>query len=228
MRKFAIVSFLVLMVAAAQAGVIADIQQGVYTEGDMVTVENAVVVVARYNGAYITELPVGPYAGIWVYTNDGSLLPGDIVTVTGEYKEYYDLSEIDASTYVIGASWAVTSTGPIVDPFSVTAAEVLGDPEAYEGVSICITDGMIGTVAASTYGEWSVEVLASGEAIVMDDYWFDDTTVVVGQCYDHACGIWDYGYGAYKLQPFADGIDVVECAVPATETNFSAVKGLFK
>ena len=176
MRKFAIVSFLVLMVAAAQAGVIADIQQGVYTEGDMVTVENAVVVVARYNGAYITELPVGPYAGIWVYTNDGSLLPGDIVTVTGEYKEYYDLSEIDASTY----------------------------------------------------GEWSVEVLASGEAIVMDDYWFDDTTVVVGQCYDHACGIWDYGYGAYKLQPFADGIDVVECAVPATETNFSAVKGLFK
>ena len=38
---------------------------------------------------------------------------------------------------------------------------------------------------------------------------------------------WTYSYGAWELNPFADGIEKVDCAVPTDPVSFGQVKSLF-
>ena len=225
MRKIAIALLAVVFAAAAHAGVISDIQQGVYAEGDPVQVMGATVVDVTYNGAFITELPVGPYSGIWLYAgSDHGMLPGDVVDVQGIYIEYYDLSEIDASDGVI----QVTSSGPVPTPYSLTAAELMADPEAFEGVAICLTDGFMITEIRD-YGEWVAHAMESDVDVVFDDYWFEQPTEdMIGDCFNYACGCLYFSFGEYKLEAFADGIEFVDCAVPTEKTSFSHVKSLFR
>ncbi len=229
MKTLATVLMLTLVAAAAQAGVIADIQQGVYTEGDLVTVTDAVVTGATGNGAFITELPVGPYSGIWVYAgSDHGMVEGDVVTITGVYTEYYDLSEISVPDAGDDGMITITAQGEAPTPYSVTAAEYLADPEVFEGVSICITDGMQVNDVPNQYGEWYATVLDTDMEIMFDDYFYDTSTVMAGQCYNHACGAVYYSFGAYKLQAYADGIEVVDCTVPVESSSLSSIKGLFR
>lgn len=230
MRKFAIAIMVVMLAAAAQAGVIADIQQGVYNEGDQVEVIGAISMGVTYNGAFITELPVGPYSGIWVYLGSGhTVVDGDVVNVQGVYEEYYDLSEINAGD----GAYAVTDNVPMPAPFSLTGAEYAVDPEVFEGVAICITDGFMVTGEQNEegewpFGEWYATTIESGVEIKFDDYWFDDTTVLPGACYNYACGCLTYSYGEYKLEAYADGIVFVDCTVPTESTTLSEVKALFR
>jgi hypothetical protein len=231
MKKLATVLMLTLIAAAAQAGVIADIQQGVYAEGDLVTVTDAIVTADGGNGVFITETPVGPYSGIWVYTDsDHGLMAGDVVTVTGQYIEYYDLSEISVPDAGEDGAITVTDQTEVPAPYDLTAAEYLADQEAFESVMICITDGMQVTEAPNQYGEWvAAEWNDPSLEIVFDDLLgYDDTTVEVGQCYNWACGVVYYSFGQFKLEAFVDGIEVVECTVPVEGNSLTELKGLFR
>ena len=228
MRKSAIVLFVILLAAAAQAGIISDIQQGLVPEDTMVQIGNATVTGAAYNGCFITELPVGPYSGIWVYLGeDHTVVDGDIINVVGQYVEYYGLSEINVGGIPDGV-YEVVGGGELPTPFFLTAAELYVDPEVFESVAICITDGMMVQDVPSSYGEWYADVLDSDLVIMFDDFWYDASTVMAGHCYNHACGVLTYSYSNYKLEAYADGIEVVDCTVGTEASTLTEIKGIFR
>ena len=218
---------LTLMAGAAVAGSIVDLQMGAYTIGDEVVVPSAVVTGVRSNGAFISEDPNAPYAGVWVYTGSApGVAVGDLVDVKGLYEEYFDFTEINVSTDLTGY---VTMTGVhngTIYPLPVTVADI---GEAYEGCFIKVTDGMTVTTAPNSFGEWVVESYETpGTFLKLDDYWYDDTTVALGDCYNCATGVLIYSFGEYKLEPFADAICVTDCTVANETLGFGALKTLFR
>ncbi len=231
MKRLAIVfSFLLVAVCAQSVFAVAaptifDIQNGVYLEGDVVTIENVVVTAIRYNGIWVEEAPYGAYNGIWVYMGSTTNVPGDIVNVTGTYAEYYGLTELNAS----GGLVEVVGSGAVPAPTVMTAASMLADPEPWVSCLITISDGMNITETSDVlgHGYWTAQTI-SGDILNFDDYLYDDTTVLLGQCYNNATGILEYTYSTYRMEPFADGYPLVDCVVDAEETSFGSVKSLFR
>ena len=117
------------------------------------------------------------------------------------------------------------------EPAGDPAWYIVVDGEPYESVFICVTDGLIVTTAPNTYGEWVTQSHETPQHTLMfDDYWYDDTTVSVGDCYNWAGGILMYSFGAYKLEPFAGtrGIGLTGCAVEAEAFSFGQLKALYR
>jgi len=230
MKNAIVVSLVLIAAVAAQAGTIVDLQMGAFVEGDEVTVTGAVVVAERYNGVFISEDPNAPYAGVWVYTGAApAAVVGDLVDVKGLYEEYYDFSEINVSTDATGYLTVTGSHTGTLYPLPVTVAQLVADGEPYESCFIKVTDGMTVTEAPNSYGEWTVESYESpGSFLVMDDYWYDDTTVALGDCYNCATGVLYFSFGAYKLEPFADAICLTDCTVANEDMDFSSLKALFR
>jgi len=233
MKRITIALLLILGCVAAQAGVIVDIQTGLVPEDTHVVVENAVVTGVLYNGFFIGETLPGPYTGIWVYDGGANIVAkGDIVTVAGMYEEYWGLSEINVTTDPEGVVTNLGSGG-CCNALNVTIAElnaaIAADNDAYESVWINVVDGMIVTGAPSSYGIWDVESYDTpGEFLLMDDYWYDDATVVVGDCYFCATGIYVWNFDQWKLDPFEDGVSIVDCSVANETMTFGDVKCLYR
>lgn len=236
MRRLATLTLLLLAIGAgaAQAGVIRDVQMGLVPLNSIVTVENAIVTGVRYNGVFISEIPNGPYAGIWVYTGSYAhgLVEGDLCSVRATYIEYYDLSELDFNVTPAADRFIYkTGEGPIYPSYCLTLPELLADPEQFESGFICITSGLTVIQGPNSYGEWIVALWEDPtRTFRFDDYWYDDTTVVVGHCYNWAGGILYYGFGNFMLEAFAGtrGIEIVDCAVPATPMSLGQIKALYR
>lgn len=229
MKRIAIALLLTIIAATAvQAATITELQTGVHTPGDILDIAGVIVVginTGSSNGFWIAEAPFGATNGVYAYGPNADVAVGDILDIVGgEYAEYYDLTEyktFDAMTTV------VSSGNPVPAPSMMTADELYADAEPWEGCAIMLTDGMIVTVAASQYGEWTATTMG-GTDVLFDDYMFDDTTVLVDQCYNSVTAIVDYTYGAYKLQPFVDGVELVDCAVATESSTLDAVKSLYR
>jgi len=229
--KLIVSAFLVtVMAGAAFAGTIVDLQMGAFAEGDEVVVASAVVVGATDSGAFISEDPNAPYAGVWVYTgSDPMVVTGDLVEVKGLYEEYFDLTEINVSADGTGYFNKLGEHDGAITPLYVTMAQLDTDAEPYEGCYIAIVDPMMVTEAPNTYGEWAVESqLTPGTFLVMDDFFYDDTTVTLGDCYCCASGALTYSFGAFKLEPFADAICIIDCAVSNEDLSFGELKTQFR
>ena len=205
-----------------------DLNTGVVPAGTMVDILGGSVVVTsvRYNGFSCTDLAAGPYTAIWVYTG---VVPAvqidDLVEILGgEYKEYYELSEIDMTTF--GGTWAVVGSAPA--PCIVkTAAQLMADPEAWESHVITVCDGMTVTAMLS-YGEWTAQSYDSGVVLNFDDYYYDETQLSVGTCYMGAIGLWTYSFEVWKLNPLSYGICIVDCTVGDEAMSFGQVKSLYR
>ncbi len=228
MKRFALVFVLLLVALAAQsvtAATIFDIQNGMYAEGDTLTVTGVTVVATRYNGIWVAEAPFGAYNGIWVYMGSTTNVPGDIVDVTGVYAEYYGLTELNAS----GGSVVVTGSGAVPAPTVLSAASLMADPEPWESCQVTISDGMsvIETSDVLGHGYWTCQML-DGTVVNFDDYFYDDTTVLLGQCYNNATGIWEYTWSQFRMEPFVDGYPLVDCVVADEAVSFGSVKSLFR
>lgn len=228
MNRIVTVFLLCLVAVGSQAGVISDIQTGLIAENTNLDMYNVTVVATRYNGFFAAEPPFGANNGIWVYTGSSTgAMPGDVVNIQGGlYYEYYGLSEVEA-TATVGAVVTILGPGAVPAPSYVEAADLLANPEPWESCFIMVTDGMQVTVAPNSYGEWFAEALGGG-TVMFDDYWYDDTTVLVGDCYNHAAGLLNYNFNAFKLEVLVDGIEVVNCAIDNDEASFGAVKALFR
>jgi len=121
-------------------------------------------------------------------------------------------------------------TLPVPAPNVVSAADIWNggpDAEAWESCMITVQDGMQVTAAANAYGEWYATAL-DGTVVMFDDYWYDDTQVMLQQCYNNATGILNYSFNDFKLEAFADGIELVDCGVDAQDISFSSVKALYR
>ncbi len=229
MRKL-VIALVLLCTSSAFAGAIYDLQfGGTYALNDEVTVEDAVVTGVRYNGVFINEQVNGPYTGVWVYTGVApGVAVGDLVDVKGLYKEYFDLTEIDVSADLTGyLTFDSIHLGSLV-AVGMSIAALNADPEPWECGFIQITSGMMVTQIL-TYGEWEVESAdAPGQFLVMDDYWYDELTVTVGDCYLCAVGVLMYNFGIYKLEPFFENICLVDCSVGNEDMTFGQVKSLYR
>jgi hypothetical protein len=228
MKTIVTVSLLLLMAVTAQAGTIYDIQTGVDPEGSLVTPNGVVVVAVRYNGIFVSEAPYTAYHGIWVYTGtDHGFVEGDVVAICGEYKEYYDLSEVDIVAAGLYGSCIKVGEQAVPAPTLITAADLLADQEPWESCMITVVDGMEVTDITLGNGEWET-TCEDGSLIRFDDFWVDFASIALETCFQSATGIYYYSYSNFKLEAFADGIDPVNCSVATDVLTFSGVKALYR
>jgi 5'-nucleotidase / UDP-sugar diphosphatase len=233
MKNFAIVALLVaLSVSAVSAQsvstTIPDIRAGLVPANSQVDIlgGSAIVTVVRYNGFAATDLAAGPYSAIWVYTGGApTVVAGDIIDiVNGEYKEYYDLSEIDMGTFA--GTVTVVGSG-VVPALPMTLADVLLDPEAWESHVLTVTDGF--TISAlGSYGTWTADSYGTGLSLAFDDYFYDETGLLLGDCYLGVTGLYTYSFGAYTMNPLVDGLTVVDCTVGNEVMNFGELKSSYR
>lgn len=235
MRRFLMVlSIIALGAVTANAGGIVECQTGFYPVDSHVDITNAVVTGTHTYGVFINETWNAPYTGIWLYLGTDwqdtwSLVPGDLVNVGGLYIEYYDYSEIDLVDDVDGYCLEI-GTAPIPAPLPLTLADFNADPEPYECCMIQIVDGLTVTDLPG-YNQWTAESFEDpGQFLLFHDYWYDFSTVSLGDCYNMAQGILVYGYGAYKLEPFAgeDGIELTDCTIPVQEITFEGLRAMYR
>ncbi len=203
-----------------------DIRTGLVPEGTQLNVNGAIVTAVRYNGFSCTDPAAGPYTAIWVYTSvDPAVVPGDVVDIMdANYQEYYGLSELNMTTY--SGTWTVVGSAP-VPALVMTLADVQADDEAWESHVITLTDGFMVTELLN-YGQWNATSADSGLVLMNDDYFFDSSVLQVGDCYNGVVGMYTYSYGDYKLNPLADGLMLVDCAVANDSVSFSRVKALYR
>ena len=182
-----------------------DIQKGTIPENTVVTVENAVVtsgLTFKKDGFFIQDPMGGEYSGIYVYVgmNPDALMPtpGDVVTVTGLYTEYYTMSQLSASQ---AGDVMVTGTAAELAPAVVAAADIAtGGPKAenYESVLVRV-EGVTVATAADNFGEWTVD-----GGLHVDDLFFaaaDWTKPNPGDTFASLTGPLNFSFDNTKISP---------------------------
>ncbi|MCX4241688.1 single stranded DNA-binding domain-containing protein [Paraliomyxa miuraensis] len=180
-----------------------EIQQGMVTVGDLVLVEDVVVTTPWDFGGdtyWVQDPAGGAYSGISVYMPSAGAFvpsPGDVVTLCGEYDEYFDQSQLQ-----IAAAGDVTASGngPVPAPEMLTAEDLGSDPpaEQWEGVLVRIGPTTV-TTAANMFGEWEVD-----DVLLLDDLFFMMASwpnPAVDTMYTSITGVLTYSFNNYKLAP---------------------------
>ncbi|MDP7114140.1 MAG: hypothetical protein QGH45_19370 [Myxococcota bacterium] len=199
-----------------ETATIYEIQEGEVNEGP-VTVEDVVVTSGlmepysscEWSGFFVQEQSGGPYSGIMVALQVADfpgfeVNVGDVVTVSGDYSEFYDLSEL---TIASPDDVEVTDTGAAVSP--ATFDDPCGiDYEAYEGVLIKLQATgypLEVTTAIDEYGEFELN-----SCLAVDDAFFENESCGTsnetpdppqGTYLTALTGVMTYTYEAYKLEP---------------------------
>ena len=134
MKKIVLALLLITLasvgIAQACGDSIYDIQTTPALVGTLGVPCDVIVTATRSNGFFGQQVttavnPNGEYSGIWVYTGtDMGYVPGDIISVCGEIKEYYDLTEIDVPAAGLYGYTLMTGSGAPLAPHIVDAATV--------------------------------------------------------------------------------------------------------
>lgn len=183
------------------------LQQDAVCKGtEMITVTGAVVtspLTFNKNGFYIQDPMGGEYSGIFVFIgpdNPNMIVtnPGDIVTVTGAYDDFYGAAQIEVTS---AAGVMVTGTTDVPTPEVVATADIAtGGPkaEAYEGVLVQVND--VAAVAdLMDHNEWSVD-----DDLRIDDLFFamaDWTIPPPGTAYTSIAGPLAFTFDNTKIAP---------------------------
>ena len=151
-------------ICPAETASVYNIQNGTISEGADVHVEGLVVTGLSGVGFAAQDPDGGEYSGLYVYTSsDPGVSVGDLVTVDGTVTEYFEETEIVAS------SWTVSGTGTVTAE-ALTATEAAD--EAWEGVLVTVS----GSVTDSSY-----DCVVDGENCADAELWEIDSAVL---CYD--------------------------------------------
>ena len=233
MKRLALALLLTMVAFGAQARPIYDLEVGgLYTEGDYVEVICAVVTASATYGVSIAEDPFGMGNSTWVYLGYGhGTEVGSIVNVYGVYAEYYGLTEIDVGHYdgTDGDAYfnVVGTCTEMPAPIYITAADIMAAPEHYESCIVWLTDGFH-VATAPDGGEWTAYSHETGATITFENYWYDESTIVVDQCANWALGMWTFNWDEFKIAVFEDGFPVVDCAVDAESETWGGLKSLYR
>ncbi|MBD3334287.1 MAG: hypothetical protein GF355_02120 [Candidatus Eisenbacteria bacterium] len=198
-----------------------DIQLGMFDEGAPVTADSVVVTATGFWGFSVQEPEPHDtfgfeWSGIWVYTDNthlGDVKRGDLISVSGTYEEYFDLSEIDITG---GGSFTVISEDyPIPEPVDVLISEVNDTgvlAENYESVLIRVDrdDPTLYAREPDQYDEWYLSTdptIGQGDSLLMEhisadpegDFLYESPEA--GTELEFSQGILTYNYDSYKLAP---------------------------
>ena len=147
---------------------------------------------------FVQESGGGAYSGISVYSHGmptGELSPGDHLTVTGGYSEFYEVSQIYLE------EWEVTSSGDAPGPWTAPHPAHLaqGDvAEMLEGVLVRVVD--VETTHTQPdcphdYGEF--EVTGGLRIDDLGPHW----DARLGDVFSSITGPLHYSFGNYKVEP---------------------------
>lgn len=183
---------------------------------------NCLIVTAQLHDAtetldafYAADVGGGEYSGIKIVLPKGTapaLAIGDVVSMVGDLKEYYCLTEFEP----IGVKDPFGNIGAPVATL-ITAETLNADPEKWEGVLVKFEGVKVESL--DDYGGFKIE-----GGIIVDDMIFADLAPLEEGCvYSELVGVIEFGYGMYKLLPRNAG-DLVaasgDCEVvqPSTTT----------
>ncbi|HOX42721.1 MAG TPA: hypothetical protein PK668_03935 [Myxococcota bacterium] len=180
--------------------------------GSAVTLREVVVTTTMIEGTsasttpdsfWVSEPEGGEWSGVFVYApelEDG-VQPGDLVNLRGMVQEFYDYTEVVATTVVV-----LESGHPLPPPSVVTTDQIAtggSDCERWESVVVRVEDVTLSN-ADLGYGDFGVRP-ASGEGLELtvgpkfdSNYYFVKT---VGLAFAHLDGVLEYSYSAFRLQP---------------------------
>ncbi len=225
MTRIAIIlSLSILLAVSAAAGTIHDIRTGLVPRGSLVEVEGALVTTVQGNSFTVTELPAGPYTGIWVYLGSApSVNAGDVVNIRGFYRDNFGRDEINMR-WPSDAGATVTGSAPLPD-IQLTTSQIVADPQAWVSSLITITDGVI-VMEMLPRGQWRGTSVETSLDVVFDDYFFDYATVDLGDCYNNAHGLFTWHDGAYVFKVLS--VALTDCTIANESLSFGQVKVLYR
>ena len=172
---------------------------GTVSDGDPVELSGVVVtsnMTSDGKAFFVQDYGGGEWSGVYVYvgTSGATVSKGDTVNISGVSKEYFDLTEVDAST----GSVTILDTDDAPPVVATVLTETPSDWEPYEGCLLELTDVTI-TSAVDAYGQASTSYGA-----FIDDLLYTPT-VSNGDVYSAIRGPLYYSYSEWKVEPEADG-----------------------
>ena len=186
-----------------QADTIFDIQMGKFKVMDPVTVDGVIAtsgLTFKKDGFFVQDPKGGEYSGIFVYIggNKVTVAPGDVLTISGTYDEFFTYSEIKVA---MAADVKKTGTAPVPAPAVVTSAEVAtggAKAENYEGVLVQVKNAKV-TTAIDMNQEFIVDM-----KLRVDDLFIEKANWVnpmVNDTFTSITGNLAYTFDNFKLAP---------------------------
>ena len=182
-----------------------DIQQGKVPEDTVVTLENVVATTGltfKKDGFFVQDPMGGEWSGIYIYINQNpdmlAIQAGDVVTITGLYTEFFDMSQLSAGQ---AGDVIVTGTDMVPDPILVAPADIATGgsmTENYESVLVRVEDVTV-TAPADNFGEWTVD-----DDLRVDDLFFamgDWPNPNPGDTFTSITAPLTYSFDNFKLAP---------------------------
>ncbi|MBM4355483.1 MAG: hypothetical protein FJ109_17125 [Deltaproteobacteria bacterium] len=164
----------------------------------------------KLDGFFVQDVGGGEYSGIKVVLDKGTapvLKVGDVVNLVGDLKEYYCLTEFDATNIVVTGK-TETPTAAAVQPADVAADAATS--EKYEGVLVKLEGVPVAEV--DQYGN----IVLEGGAVVNDAI-TDLPKVAAGCKYESLVGVIDYSFKQYLVLPRSLEDLVLDESVPCEE-----------
>lgn len=184
--------------------IIQRIQQGDIEQESSVMVTDVVVVSrAGFEGFFISDGSTAPFSGIYVYHPNAATLSievGDLVTLVGLVREYFDLTQIVMNE---DAEVRVDGTGSTPDPVSISMEE-LCDPEsaeAWEGMLVSVDNVTVNDVAV--FGGFSFQGREGGCTIDANPMIapIDIGRLFFGQSISRVTGLLHFAFDAFQILP---------------------------
>lgn len=182
------------------ATTIVDVQTGAVAPDGGVTIENVIVTGVRgTTGFWAQDIGGGASSGMYFFAQAAGTFPtgiavGDQVTVSGTYKEFFELSEVILSTVDI------TSSGNVVTINDVTLADA--SLEEWESCLVNVTSATAMTVGAAPNMYKEFPVTNGTVSLKVDDFIFDSSASFVnGAPVTTLRGVLNYSFNERKLLP---------------------------
>jgi len=185
-----------------------DIQSGVISSNSTVTLSGIVVTGVKPGGNGIDfwaqDAGGGQYSGIYFFDKnnhtDLSIAVGDVVTVTGQYQEYYQAGSTFSLSEIVPSTMTIDSPGggtPVAS--DVTTADLKnGVAEPWEGCLVNVTGSPAVTSLSLGFGEYGIGT----EKIHVDKAIYDSFYPrIQDELVTKLVGLVDYGFKNFHVDP---------------------------
>lgn len=179
-------------------------------------------------GVFVQQKGGGQYSGIYVIGSKtseiGQVKPGDIITITGDVKDYFCATQISNKFTTIEAGTAIpTAITVTTDDIGDIAGKVKTEP--YEGVLVQLENVVVGPEALGSdgkpHGDYYIGKTADDKALRMGSAFFGiymsdkEGTVFTpkyptGTKLGSVTGVLEYSFGTYRLVITKDPQGVVK------------------
>lgn len=183
---------------------IKDVQKGVFPEGTEVDLTEVMVIGVTEDGAFVQERAGTSYTGVFAWLGPhweaqyGPLEAGDLLDLTALVVEWEGQTEVDPAAAWHGAL-SVTGSAALALPDDLTLADLLADPEPWEGVYVSVSDV---TCVAAADDDGTFEVGDDVYSILVGDaVWAPDPAPAVNDAFALVAGPLAYVDGQWVIQP---------------------------